>query len=300
MDTDSRYSEFRPMQELGATIVALGQEGPTRRSRWIVAIAGILAVGAVAVSPVGAAIADAVDELIGGEPTTESIVLGDYPGKGEPSEKWQRYFDQERASQKVLAQGTTPLGTGYELILDPSATTGPITSCVYLGFDSADTGSRTTESCVGPTVSDGFRKAEVPIYPTIYRGPLENSETPTPIVIGVAPAEVARVQVTYRDDSGKRIAVPSSSATVTPELLNPPDGVEEPRGADSPAYATDPYLAFAAFLPPELDEAGPKARQPSVDFDRIEVTAFDLADHELYSMRMDGRFSGDPAILSVG
>lgn len=312
MDTDSRYSEFRPMQELGATIVALGQEGPTRRSRWIVAIAGILAVGAVAVSPVGAAIADAVDELIGGEPTTESILLGDFPGERQPEGKLRRYFDQVSSSQSVLAEGTTPLGTGYELILNPNlegiTSGGPIASCIYLGFAGADTGWRTTESCIGPTVSEGFARAGgVPIYPTIYRGPAEDSDIPTPIVIGVAPAEVARVEVTYLDESGERTVAPSSSAAVTSEMLSPAPGDDEkadwPRGVRSPerpTYATDPYLAFAAFLPPELDRSGPKARQPRVDLDQIEITAFDSADNELYSMHMDGRFSGDPGIASVG
>lgn len=300
MSNDNRYSEFAPMQELGETIAMLGQAGPTRRSRWLGVVVGAFAIAAVAISPAGAAIADAVDSLIGGEPTTESLVLGDLPGKHEPSEKWQRFFDQERASQIVLADGNTPLGTPYELVLDPVATTGPITSCAFLGFDGADTGWRTTETCIGPTVSDGFKQTAVPIYPTIYRGPVESSEIPTPIVIGVAPSDVARVEITYLDESGRRIEAPSVSAQVTSSMLSSPRDTNSSRHSGTPAYASDPYLTFAAFLPSELDRNGPSARQPSINFEQIEITAFDGADNELYWMHMDGRFSGDPAIVSVG
>lgn len=292
-----QYSEFGSMQALGEHLAGLGEEGPARKRRWRPFAAGVLVAGLLAVSPVGAAVKDAIE---GSEtPTADSRFLGD-SFERQPSRVQQQYFNSERARSFVVGSGETPAGTGYELIAQ--ANSGPLPACAFVGFDGVvANGSRDTETCFGRTVDEGFRKETYPVFPTIYRGPVEGEAGPTPVIIGVAPPAVASVSVTYTGDDGTRVEAASDAGLVTASALKRADRAGPTFGGGPVApYAHDPFLFFAAFLPAELDASGPQARQPRVDYDDIEVAALDADGDVLSKMRMDGRFSGDPGVVSVG
>ena len=304
-DPDRRYSEFAALQLLGARLDDLGEEGPTWHWRGLRALTALFVIAAIAVSPVGAAIGDAISDLVRSKPTTESIFLGDAPEGHHFSEAQRRYMREMRGVTAVVGEGTTPGGTGYELIVE-SGISPAFGSCAFVGFaDTSPVATRATQTCIGKTVGAGFKSDPTPIYPTIYRGPLEDSDIPTPVVIGVAPSNVADVQVTYLDAAGERVHAASNSAPVSSALLrrSPPPNSLDPileDGSNPVPFANDPYLFFAAFLPPSLDSHGPAAHQPLLSYSQIELTAFDAGGERLYSVRMNGRFSGDPTIATVG
>lgn len=319
-DNPSPYSTFTPLQELGEEIAARGADGPARHSRVKLGLGGLLAVGLIAISPAGAAVGNAIDDLIGSEPTASSLYLGDLPAGHNLTEMQKNYFDARLRLSQVVGGGTTPLGTPFQMVVLEEASSPVFGSSAFVAFDTEQTAFRSVDTGIGPTVSKGFDDAAVPIYPTIYRGPIEEGDTPTPVIIGVAPADVASVEVTYRGSEGQRANAPVTTAQVTTGILEANDdaasileGSDNGSGASDslqpprtyrpvrrPSYSNDPYAFFVGFLPPDLDRAEPRARQVDLDFSEIEVAAFDSAGRILYSMRMDGRFSGDPGILSFG
>ena len=79
MSNSPLYSTFAPLQQLGEEIAAHGADGPTKRPRLKAWLAGLFAATVFAVSPAGAAVGDAIDGLIGSEPTASSLYLGDLP-----------------------------------------------------------------------------------------------------------------------------------------------------------------------------------------------------------------------------
>lgn len=310
MSDSPQYSKFAPLQQLGEEIAARGEDGPTKLSRLKLGLAGLLAAAVFAVSPAGAAVGDAIDSLIGSEPTASSLYLGDLPDGRNLSEMQQDLFGTLVRLSQVVGEGTTPLGTPFQMVVREEASSPVFGSSAFVAFDTEVTSFRSVDTGIGPTVSEGFKNAAVPIYPTIYRGPVEEGATPTPVIIGVAPADVASVEVSYLDSDGQRTQAPTTTASMTTSILEAKDEEIDPRLPlgrsvpdqldDRPPFSNDPYTFFVAFLPPELDRAGPQARQVDLDFSEIEVTALDADSQELYSMRMDGRYSGDPGILSFG
>lgn len=303
-DAQRRYSDYRPLQAVGEQLAAKAEEAPTRRPRWAAAGIGLLAAGAVAVTPVGAAIADAIDDLVGSEPTSPSLFFGDLPGDRQPSKVQELYFEDLLKRSAVVGTGTTPAGTAFQMVMVDERSSPVFGSCAFVAFDTDSDASRDVQTCVGPTVSEGFQEASVPIYPTIFRGPVEQGEIPTPTIIGLAPPEVASVRITYPGADGDRVEAETTTVPVSRELLAANDDRTDLRDAlpkdRQPSSANDPYSFFVGFLPPSLDRNGPNARQVDLDFDEIGIAALDDEGAELFSLRMDGRFSGDPGLLSVG
>lgn len=299
-----RYSTFTPLQQLGENLTARGADGPVRRSRWTLASASLFAGALFTVSPAGAVVREAIDDLVGSEPTASSLFLGDQPAGHQLSEWQQDYFEALVRLSQIVGEGTTPLGTPFQMVVQEEPSSPVFGSSAFVAFDTELTSSRGVSTGIGPTVSEGFDRADTPIYPTIYRGPIEEEDTPTPVIIGVAPAEVVSVGVSYLDSDGRRVEAPTTTAPVTTALLEAKD--QEAGTGDSvhsdlrPRFSNEPYAFFVSFLPPSLDRAGPKARQVDIDFTEIEVTALGSDGQELYSMRMDGRFSGDPGVISFG
>lgn len=307
-----RYSEHDPLQALGEAFSELGDAGPAKPSRWPIAAASLLATAAIAVSPAGAAIVDAIDDLVGSEPTAPSLFFGDAPGDRELSVAQQAVFEQLLETSVIAGVGTTPAGTPFQAVVTEEAGSPVFGSCAFVAFDIDSDSSRDTQTCIGPTVQAGFAKAQVPLYPTVYRGPVESGEIPTPVIIGVAPAEVASVRISHPSAGGQRVEAPTTTVPVTASLLGQSGSVEAEGGplrdvreplqerGRRPSFANDPYSFFVGFLPPELDQHGPNARQVEIDYQQIRIAALDADGNELYSMRMDGRFSGDPGLLSFG
>lgn len=237
---------IQALRELGTDFDALEVQSPGLRRQRSRRIAGALALLVLAgFTPPGQAVAERVGELMG---------IGDVP----------REEGNYGTDPRIIGVGTTPTDHSYEAVI--SGEPGSDETCVFLGF------VEITGTGFGTCVGQEFARDKVTAL--IYRAPEGILPEGGVVLQGLTTADVARVEITYTDESGAPREAPVEMSPVSADLLDELDLSDEPFGF----YFT--FLAPGAIGTPVSD-------QTPGDLRDVEIRAFDANGDQLAVQHLD-------------
>lgn len=233
------------LEALGREFSRLAADGPAGERahsrlgiRMALALSLVAALTAASFTPPGRAVADRVGQIVG-------IVEDD--------------------GEIVIAVGKTPQDL-HPYRVSAFGDKEPGETCVFLNFEELP-GSGYGSCLAGEVPADLARDK---ISPFVYSAPHELFSRGSAVLQGLAAADVAEVQVTYRDADDDEVLVPVDISILDRDLL------EEARLTD------DPTRFFAAFLPPEALE-GAYGDREAAHVPRVEIRALDSAGNQIRS-----------------
>jgi hypothetical protein len=227
---------------------------PFRAAR-LVAATALLAVFAFCFTAPGHAATGWVGRLVG---------IGDVGGP--PSVDQPVGSTRANGSKVVIANGSAPDGSRYELVAFQSAEDG---TCIEVEFPRLGNGTHASGQCTADQPIQALNGFGFTDY-SPANGDNQPSATP---VSGIVGDNVARVKVSYQS-AGIEQDIEADVAQLTPEL-------------QKQIGAPDPLGAFIAFLPVQNTDEG--TEQPR----QVNVTAYDASGHELHDA------SGQPATSGI-
>ena len=227
---DERQPTISALRELEVEFDRLRpRAGRSPSARTLVATSAAVLVGLVALTPPGQALGEHIGDLLG---------IGDVP----------REEGRYGSDPRIVGVGQSPTGHPWEAVV--SGEPGAQETCVFLGFvEVAGTGMG---SC-----GQGEDLSTV-----IYRAPDGVLRDGSVVLQGLAAAKVARIEVTYADESGTRKDAQVDMSPVSADLLSQLN------------LGDEPFEFYVTFLPPGAVST-PVSDQTAADLSDIEVRAFD-------------------------